>query len=279
MQEVIKDTLVDSLKLLPFLWLTFLLLEMIEHKYQKKTQKIIENAGRFGPILGGIFGVVPQCGFSVVATNFYVTRIISLGTLISIYLSTSDEMLPILLAQKSSSSLIFSILGLKVVIGILSGIIIDFFFQKTKENKLKELCNQEHCHCEKGIFSSSLNHTLNTILFILITTFFINLIMHYGLEDYLKGIFHQNSIFTPFLASLIGLIPSCASSIILTELYLNKILSFSSLIAGLLTGSGVALLVLFKNNKDLQENLKILILIYSIGTISGMILTILSQIQ
>ena len=188
-------------------------------------------------------------------------------------------MLPILLAKKSSSSLIFSILGLKVVIGILSGIIIDFFFQRTKENKLKELCNQEHCHCEKGIFSSSLNHTLNTILFILITTFFINLIMHYGLEDYLKGIFHQNSIFTPFLASLIGLIPSCASSIILTELYLNKILSFSSLIAGLLTGSGVALLVLFKNNKDLQENLKILILIYSIGTISGMILTILSQIQ
>ncbi len=279
MQEVIKDTLVDSLKLLPFLWLTFLLLEMIEHKYQKKAQKIIENAGRFGPILGGIFGVVPQCGFSVVATNFYVTRIISLGTLISIYLSTSDEMLPILLAKKSSSSLIFSILGLKVVIGILSGIIIDFFFQRTKENKLKELCNQEHCHCEKGIFSSSLNHTLNTILFILITTFFINLIMHYGLEDYLKGIFHQNSIFTPFLASLIGLIPSCASSIILTELYLNKILSFSSLIAGLLTGSGVALLVLFKNNKDLQENLKILILIYSIGTISGMILTILSQIQ
>lgn len=279
MQEVIKDTLVDSLKLLPFLWLTFLLLEMIEHKYQKKTKKIIENAGRFGPILGGMFGVVPQCGFSVVATNFYVTRIISLGTLISIYLSTSDEMLPILLAKKSSSSLIFSILGLKVVIGILSGIIIDFFFQKTKENKLKELCNQEHCHCEKGIFSSSLNHTLNTILFILITTFFINLIMHYGLEDYLKGIFHQNSIFTPFLASLIGLIPSCASSIILTELYLNKILSFSSLIAGLLTGSGVALLVLFKNNKDLQENLKILILIYSIGTISGMILTILSQIQ
>lgn len=279
MQEVIKDTLVDSLKLLPFLWLTFLLLEMIEHKYQKKAQKIIENAGRFGPILGGIFGVVPQCGFSVVATNFYVTRIISLGTLISIYLSTSDEMLPILLAKKSSSSLIFSILGLKVVIGILSGIIIDFFFQRTKENKLKELCNQEHCHCEKGIFSSSLNHTLNTILFILITTFFINLIMHYGLEDYLKGIFHQNSIFTPFLASLIGLIPSCASSIILTELYLNKILSFSSLIAGLLTGSGVALLVLFKNNKDLQENLKILILIYSIGTISGMILTTLSQIQ
>lgn len=279
MQEVIKDTLVDSLKLLPFLWLTFLLLEMIEHKYQKKAQKIIENAGRFGPILGGIFGVVPQCGFSVVATNFYVTRIISLGTLISIYLSTSDEMLPILLAKKSSSSLIFSILGLKVVIGILSGIIIDFFFQRTKENKLKELCNQEHCHCEKGIFSSSLNHTLNTILFILITTFFINSIMHYGLEDYLKGIFHQNSIFTPFLASLIGLIPSCASSIILTELYLNKILSFSSLIAGLLTGSGVALLVLFKNNKDLQENLKILILIYSIGTISGMILTILSQIQ
>lgn len=279
MQEVIKDTLVDSLKLLPFLWLTFLLLEMIEHKYQKKAQKIIENAGRFGPILGGIFGVVPQCGFSVVATNFYVTRIISLGTLISIYLSTSDEMLPILLAKKSSSSLIFSILGLKVVIGILSGIIIDFFFQRTKKNKLKELCNQEHCHCEKGIFSSSLNHTLNTILFILITTFFINLIMHYGLEDYLKGIFHQSSIFTPFLASLIGLIPSCASSIILTELYLNKILSFSSLIAGLLTGSGVALLVLFKNNKDLQENLKILILIYSIGTISGMILTILSQIQ
>ena len=276
MFEVIKDTIIDTLKLIPFLWLTFYLIEVIEHKYQKKSQKIIKKSGKYGPILGGILGCFPQCGFSVMATNLYITKIISLGTLISIYLSTSDEMLPILLSEKSDIKTILSIIGVKVLIGIIAGIIIDLIFKKRKEHSIQEICEHEHCHCEKSILASSIHHTLNTIIFILITSFFINILMNYGLEQYLKNIFHTSSILTPFLSSLIGLIPNCGASIILTELYLNHILSFSSLISGLLTGSGVALLVLFKNNKNTKENLFILFLIYTIGVFSGLILTIFS---
>ena len=276
MFEVIKDTVIDTLKLIPFLWLTFYLIEVIEHKYQKKSQNIIKKSGKYGPILGGILGCFPQCGFSVMATNLYITKIISLGTLISIYLSTSDEMLPILLSEKSDIKTILSIIGVKVLIGIIAGIIIDLIFKKRKEHSIQEICEHEHCHCEKGILASSIHHTLNTIIFILITSFFINILMNYGLEQYLKNIFHTSSILTPFLSSLIGLIPNCGASIILTELYLNHILSFSSLISGLLTGSGVALLVLFKNNKNTKENLFILFLIYTIGAFSGLILTIFS---
>lgn len=276
MFEVIKDTVIDTLKLIPFLWLTFYLIEVIEHKYQKKSQNIIKKSGKYGPILGGILGCFPQCGFSVMATNLYITKIISLGTLISIYLSTSDEMLPILLSEKSDIKTILSIIGVKVLIGIIAGIIIDLIFKKRKEHSIQEICEHEHCHCEKGILASSIHHTLNTIIFIFITSFFINILMNYGLEQYLKNIFHTSSILTPFLSSLIGLIPNCGASIILTELYLNHILSFSSLISGLLTGSGVALLVLFKNNKNTKENLFILFLIYTIGVFSGLILTIFS---
>ena len=247
MVEVILDTIMDTLKLLPFLWFTFLLIEVIEHKYQKKSQKIIQASGKFGPLLGGFLGIFPQCGFSVMATNLYVIRIISMGTLISIYLSTSDEMLPILLAESASIQVIFFFLFTKVIIGVVSGFLIDFLVREKRKPQVEEMCKQEHCHCEKGVFSSSLMHTLHIGIFIFITTFFINSLMHYGLEEYLRSIFHSKSILTPFLSSLIGFIPNCGASIILTELYLKGILSAGSLIAGLLTGSGVAFLVLFKN--------------------------------
>ena len=275
MIDVIKDTVIDTLKLLPFLWITFYFIEVIEHKYQNKSKKFIQKSGKFGPFFGGVLGIIPQCGFSVMATNLYITRIITLGTLISIYLSTSDEMLPILLAENKNIKDILFLLLIKAIIGIISGFMIDFFVRKKEDVQVETICKQEHCHCEKGLFSSSLNHTLNTTVFIFITTFFINILMHYSLEEYLKSIFHNKSILTPFLSSLIGFIPNCGSSIILTELYLNQILSTGSLIAGLLTGSGVALLVLFRNNKNKKENLTIVALIYFIGVFSGLILNLL----
>ena len=276
MLETVVDSLIDTLKLVPFLFISFLIIELLEHKFSNYTKKIIEKAGYFGPLIGSSLGIFPQCGFSVMANNLYITKIISLGTLISIYLSTSDEMLPILLAKEVNSKMILSIIGVKVVIGIIAGIVIDLIFSKRKEHSIQEICEHDHCHCEKSIFASSVHHTLNTVIFIFITSFFINFFMNYGLEKYLKSIFHTSSILTPFLSSLIGLIPNCGASIILTELYLNHILSFSALIAGLLTGSGVALLVLFKNNQDKKENLLILSLIYIIGVFSGLILTIFS---
>lgn len=287
MKDIIMDTLIDGMKLLPFLWVAFLLIEFIEHKLSKKNQKVISNAGIYGPVLGGILGAVPQCGFSVMATNLYVTRIITLGTLISVYLSTSDEMIPILLSQNVAISEIVKIVLLKVVIGMACGFAIDWiirrkqksnFKQKKKETAHYEICEHDHCHCEAGIVSSSIKHTINTLLFILVTTFLVNFIFTYFGEEALSQIFLKNSIFGSLITSLIGLIPNCGSSIMITELYLNGAISFGSMIGGLLTGSGVGLLVLFRANSNMKENLIILGLVYGLGSFFGFMINLLALI-
>lgn len=276
MKEVIIETLVDGIKLLPFLLVTFLLIEWLEHKVNSK--KIINKSGKLGPLFGGLLGAFPQCGFSVSATNLYTTRIVTMGTLVAVYLSTSDEMLPIMLSEGIDFSTILKILLTKVVIGVLIGFIIDLIFRKKEKVEIKDLCEEEHCHCEKSILKSSIIHTTHTIFFIMIASFILNTIMHFGGEEFLSNLFNKNSILSPFIASLIGLIPNCAASVVITELYLNNLLSFSSTIAGLLTGSGVALLVLFKTNKNLKENFKILLLIYLIGSLSGLIIELINFI-
>ncbi len=276
MMDIILDTAVDALKILPFLWFAFFIIELLEHRFTKKTNEVIEKSGRFGPLLGGIVGCFPQCGFSVMATNLYVTRIITLGTLISVYLSTSDEMLPILLAHGVDGMVIFKVIGVKLGIGMISGFVIDSLVPKKKVVDIHELCENEHCHCENGVIISSLKHTFHTLFFIVIVSFFLNIVLYYGGTDFLHHIFGADSFFSPFLSSLIGLIPNCGSSIVLTELYLNGVISFASVIAGLLTGSGVALLVLFRTNRDIRENFKILLLVYLIGAFSGIFINLLT---
>lgn len=277
MLDIILDTLLDGLKILPFLFVAFFIIELIENKFSNQSKKIVKKSGKLGPLLGGILGCFPQCGFSVMATNLYVTRIITLGTLISIYLSTSDEMLPILIAHGSEFDVIFKILFTKLLLGIFYGFIIDLFYRAKTIDINHDLCEHDHCHCgEKGIIFSSVKHTLYTLLFVIGVSFILNIVMYYGGEKYLRSVFQENSLFSPFLASLIGLIPNCGASIIITELYLNEVLSFSSVIAGLLTGSGVSLLVLFKINKDIKENLKILLLVYFIGAFSGLVIELFS---
>lgn len=276
MLDIIIDTVKDGLKILPFLFIAFLIIELFEHKFSKKSISIIKKTGKFGPLVGGLLGCFPQCGFSVFATNLYITRIITLGTLISIYLSTSDEMLPILIANGSSFNEIFKIIGIKLCVGIISGFVIDFTTKKKDNVLISDLCEEDNCHCENGLIVSSLKHTFHTLLFIVLVSFILNIIMYYGGEEVLSNMLGVNSVITPFIASLIGLIPNCASSVVLTELYLNGILSLSSVIAGLLTGSGVAILVLFKSNKDRKENIRILLLVYLIGVLSGLILELIN---
>lgn len=273
MTDIIMETLIDGLKILPFLFVTFLIIELIEHKINNK--KIITSAGKFGPIIGGLLGAVPQCGFSVSATNLYATRIISLGTLISIYLSTSDEMLPILISEKADPKLIISIISLKVIIGIICGFIIDLIFRKKETMEITHFCEKEHCHCENNVFISSIKHTLSIFIFIIIISFVINIGFYYLGEDTISQIFMKNNIFSSFITSLFGLIPNCASSVAITEFYLNNTISFGSMLAGLLTGSGVALMVLFKTNKNIKENIKIIGIIYLIGSISGLIINLI----
>ena len=280
MKEIILDTILDSLKLIPFLFVAFLIIELIEHKLTDKNRNILAKSKKIGPILGSLLGAVPQCGFSVMATNLYVTRIITLGTLISIYLSTSDEMLIVMLSENIDISLIIKIILIKIIFGIIYGLIIDKIAinKKTKEEENYEICNDEHCDCKHGIVLSSIKHTIHITLFIFIITLILNTIFNYVGEDYLSKIFLTNTIFGTFITSLIGLIPNCASSVILTELYINNSISIGALIGGLLTSSGTSLLVLFKNNKNIKENLKIVLLLYSLGVISGIIIELITLI-
>ncbi len=278
MQDVLLDTLTDTLKLVPFLFVAFLIIEFVEHKLTDKNKTTISKAGRFGPLWGSLLGAIPQCGFSVMATNLYAIRIISLGTLISIFLATSDEMLPILLSHGIRVSLIVEILAIKVVIGMICGFIIDLVLKCKKQEIKYEICNDDHCDCEHGIFKSSLKHTLIIILFIGLISLILNIIMHTVGINYLSKLLLKNSIFGSTITALIGLIPSCAASVVQTELYLKGAISFGAMIGGLLTGSGVSILVLFKVNKDIKENIKIIGILYLVGVLSGVIIDIINNI-
>lgn len=273
--HIIKHTVVHSLELLPFLLVAFLIIELIEHKFSDKTKKMITKSGKFGPVVGSLLGAVPQCGLSVIATNLYITRIISVGTLIAIYLSTSDEMLPILLSQNVDIMIILKILGIKVLIGMLAGIVIDFILRKKTKNDFK-ICEEEDCHCEESIIKSSIIHALKIFGFILIINLILNIAFEYIPEDIIKKLFFSNSILAPVLTSLFGLIPNCASSVMITELYLSNVITLGTAIGGLLTGTGIALAILLKqNNNNKKESLSILSTIYFIGVISGIVLNLL----
>lgn len=284
MLDVIKDTLIDGIKLLPFLFITYLIMEYLEHKTGDKSKNIVKKSGKFGPLLGGLLGVFPQCGFSAAAANLYSGRVITIGTLISVFLSTSDEMLPILISEEAPISLMLQILAIKLIIAVIAGFVIDFvhklILKKNKEKieedteeAIEQMCEDAHCDCEHdGILKSSIKHTLNIFGFILLITFAINALIYFIGEDRLSSIILNVPIVGTLISGIIGLIPNCAGSVIITELYLSHLISFGTMIAGLLVGSGIGILVLFKSNKHIKENLKIVGILYTIGIICGIII-------
>lgn len=280
MQEflhILEDTLIDGVKLIPFLLIAYLIMEYIEHKTTNKTKEVIKKSGRFGPFIGSILGVFPQCGFSVTATNLYAGRVITIGTLFAVYLSTSDEMLPILLSEGVSGTLILKILGIKILIGMIFGVIIDlvlnrFYKNKKEENKIESICEHDHCHCEEGIWKSAIKHTISILIFIIIISLLLNIIIEIIGEDTLEGLVSDNLILSALLSGLIGLIPNCASSVILTQLYLSNVLNLGAMIGGLLVNAGVGLIILFKVNHNQKENISIVAGLYLIGVISGIVL-------
>jgi len=277
MLEILEHTIIDTIKLIPFLFVTYIIMELIEHHAGERTEKVIKKSGKFGPVLGALLGVIPQCGFSAVAANFYAARIITRGTLIAIFLSTSDEMLPILISEGTEIGLIFQILSIKVIIGIGIGIVIDLISRKIrseeKYEEIHEICEHEHCHCEEeGVVKSSIKHTIQIFAYIFVISLVINFVIHGIGEDKIAGVMVNIPFVGPIISSAIGIIPNCASSVILTELYLENIITMGSMIAGLLVNSGVGLLVLFKVNKNYKENLSILGILYVVGVISGILL-------
>ncbi len=264
----------DTLKLVPFLFLTYLVMEALEHKAGDKTHAVVKRAGRLGPVVGSLLGALPQCGFSAAASNLFAGRVITLGTLIAIYLSTSDEMLPIMISENVAFPTILGILGIKVLIGMVAGLLIDFIISGKEEehHHIHEMCEEENCHCEKCIWISALIHTLHITIFILLINFMLELLLHTIGEEVLAQMILNKPIVGPLIAGVVGMIPNCASSVIITSLYLEGTLSLGAMMAGLLVNAGVGVVVLFRVNKDKKENIKILGLMYAIGVVAGIIL-------
>lgn len=273
--DVILDSLIDSVKLLPFLFVTYVVMEYLEHKTGSKMQEAVRKAGKAGPVIGSVLGVFPQCGFSAAASNLYAGRIITLGTLFSIYLSTSDEMLPIMISEKVAVSMILKVLLVKIVVGMLAGFIVDFCIRPKQDMQIEHLCEQHHCHCEKGILKSALHHTLEIFGYILLISFVLNLVIGLVGEDTLGSLIRNRPVIGELLAGLVGLIPNCAASVVITQLYLDGVLSAGAMMAGLLAGSGVGILVLFRVNDDRKENLRIVALLYVIAVVTGIVLELL----
>ena len=278
--DALTDTLIDSIKLLPFLFLTYLLMEYIEHKAGKKSEGMIKKSGKYGPIVGSILGIFPQCGFSAAAANFYAGRIITLGTLFAIFLSTSDEMLPILISEQVPAAMIIKILGTKILIGILFGFLVDAIVRKkgAKEEELKidHMCDHEHCHCREGkILKSACIHTVQVFVFIVVISFMLNLLIGYVGQEKIGNFMTSVPAMGILLSGLIGMIPNCAASVVITQLYLGGLLSAGAMMTGLLVGSGIGLLVLFRVNEDYRENIGILASLYGIGIVCGFVIDLL----
>lgn len=281
MLHVIEHTLLDTLKIVPFLFITYLVMEFLEHKAGEKTLSFVKKSGKLGPVIGSLFGALPQCGFSAAASNFYAGRVITRGTLIAIFLSTSDEMLPILISQSVDAAVIVKILAMKVAIGMAAGFLIDFVFPAKREehdhDHIHEMCEHDHCNCGKGesIWKSALKHTLQITLFLILIIFALNAFMEFAGEEVLSNFILNKPVIGSILASVVGLIPNCASSVVLTTLYLEGALSFGAMMAGLLVNSGVGLLVLLKSNTDRREDFNIIGCLFVIGAVAGIIMEVL----
>lgn len=275
--DCIVDALLDSAKILPFLFFAYLAMEYIEHKMGERSKRSIERAGALGPVFGSVLGVIPQCGFSTVASNLFAGRIITVGTLLAVYLSTSDEMLPIFISESVPVVTMVKILGVKCLIAMVAGFLIDAVSRLLTHGKKEEmmngdLCEHEHCHCEKSLLRSSLVHTAKIILFIFLISAVLNILIAVVGEDSLKQLIGNRPITACFVAGLVGLIPNCAASVVITELFLEHMIGAGAMFSGLLVGAGVGLLVLFRVNEHWKENVKIVVLLYAIGVGAGLFL-------
>ncbi len=279
MIDIITDTLVDALKLLPFLYLTYLLIEWLEHCAESRTLEIIHRAGKFGPLLGGPLGALPQCGFSAATANLYAGGIITRGTLIAVFLSTSDEMLPILISNQVDILLIVKILVTKAVIGILAGLLTDLIeklLHRNNPHRPEDLCAGGDCHCDKeNIFLSALRHTLHIFFFLLLISLLLNTAVAWAGPERLATFILNRPVVGELLAGLIGFIPNCAASVVLTQLYLAGGMGIGAMLSGLLVGAGVGILVLFRVNRNLRDNLRTVALLYFFGVAFGLLASVL----
>lgn len=277
MADILADTLLDSLKILPFLFLAFVIMELLEHRANGKIERFFAKAGKAGPAAGALLGCVPQCGFSVLCANLYSGGVVTLGTLIAVFLSTSDEAVLLLAAAPQQLPALFKLLLCKVVIAVAAGYLVDFFGRKRNRQSvgsLHEICDHEHCGCEKhnNIWIPALLHTVKIFGFLLLFTFLLNFLVALLGHERLETLLLHDSVYQPLAAALLGFLPNCAASVLLTQLYLEGTLSFGAVVAGLCTGAGAGLLVLFRENRHVKDNLKIMAILYAVAAVSGVLL-------
>ena len=281
MLDIILETGLDTVKIIPFLYLTFLLMEYLEDVAKTGSIKLLKRFPAIGPVVGATAGTFPQCGFSAAAASLYSGGVITLGTLIAIFLSTSDEMIPILISEKAPLTTILSIVGAKFAIGLVSGLIIDVLFRLWNrrhphtEHHIHDMCEDDHCGCEENhnIFLASLKHTLEVAVFIYVISLVAAFLIEGIGQDNLSAFLGRNEILGIFLSGIIGLIPNCGASVALTTLYLKGLITYGQVMTGLLVSAGVGLLVLFRTNRrNIKGSISIVVLLYIVGVIWGLIL-------
>ncbi len=279
--HILEHSLIDSIKLVPFLFISYLLMEYLEHKSKDISERILKQSGRFGSVIGASLGLIPQCGFSSAAAGLYSARVISLGTLVAVFLSTSDEMIPIFFSHNVSITLIIKILAIKLVVAIAVGLLTDTILRAIykklslkQESKIEEFCEREDCHCHSSIIKPAAIHTLKVTGFIIVITLFLNMLVHIVGEDAIAELILNKPLLANVLSAMVGIIPNCASSIIISELFAGGILSAGAMMSGLLVNSGVALAVLFRTNRPRKNNFLIVLVLWAVSVIVGIFIDV-----
>lgn len=290
--DVLSEAVVDTLKLVPFLLVTYLLMEALEHSAGHRVQEAVERSGKAGPVVGALLGALPQCGFSAMAATLYSGGVITVGTLVAVILSTSDEMVPVFLAHQASIFQLGEILAFKALVGLVVGVAVDGALRARRlvpgeGPHIHDLCQRAHCHCDEGcgchgsshghgssrwfILRSAAIHTAQVSFFILVVTLASGLVIEMVGQEALGTLLANHPIRATFLTALVGLIPNCGASVAITELYLDGVLATGPMVAGLLSSGGVGLLVLWRTNADMRKNLLLTVFVYAVGVAVGLL--------
>ena len=300
MEQIFLDALLDSLKMIPFLFLVYVGIELIEYWFGNKIRQGIQKSGKFGPGAGALVGSFPQCGFSVISTALYTQRLLTIGTLVAVYISTSDEAIPVILSQPDKAKIILPLILTKIFVALIAGYTIDLFFRKSNKRTLAhaeayaqgkddlhhhhESIIEEQACCGHSLSASAkkfnpkeiilhpLFHTFKIFTFILIISFVINFSIYKIGEETVRSLFAGHIFWQPFIAALVGLIPNCASSVAITELYLKGTITYGAVIAGLCASGGLGLLVLLKEEKNRRDVFTIVSLLFGISVLAGLII-------
>ncbi len=306
--DVLADSVIDTLKLIPFLLVTYLAMEALEHFASNKVKDAVEHAGTAGPVVGALLGALPQCGFSAMAATLFSGRVVTAGTLVAVILSTSDEMIPVFVAHQQSAGRMLSIIAIKVVLGIVAGLLLDLVLRLLHRagdghTHIHELCEREHCHCEEadeldeehhdrdhhdhhehghhhghghshhgawGIVRSACVHTAQVTAFIFLISLLFGLIIEGLGVDSIRSTLAYHPVRATFIAALVGLIPNCGASVAIAELFLDGTLATGPMLAGLLSSGGVGLLVLWRTNADARQNVYVTLLVYVVAVLAGL---------